>query len=179
MRRAWRGRSSRARLEGLEPAGKACRVDQAIGRRRGRSRRAGAWPQVVHRELGRRNGCAGGFFAYFTRGLLSSGKNMRLSQSLKEGRGRPAALSDPVSLGHGTRRRHLHHQPPRRSRQSGAGRRIRWVEDTSARRGGHRVIAGPPPHGFTSLRPSGRKQGGATARHKCDPKLWAPGLFAD
>ena len=37
---------------------------------------------------------------------------MRLSKSWKEGRGRPAALSDPVSLGHGPRRCHLHHETP-------------------------------------------------------------------
>ena len=52
----------------------------------------------------------GGYFAYLMRGLFNSGKNMRLSQSLKAGRKGPLPFSNSMSLGHGPRRRHLHHK---------------------------------------------------------------------
>ena len=79
-----------------------------------------------------------------------------LVAELEGGTGRPAALSDPVSLGHGTRRRHLHHQPPGRN-------------DNEAPDGG---FGGPqhpqhgaveavrnPPHCLRSINPQHGEQG--------------------
>ena len=54
-RLAWRGRSSSAELEGLEPAGKAFGIHQAIGRRSGSGSREGALatgsPPIASEEM--------------------------------------------------------------------------------------------------------------------------------
>ena len=141
-RRAWRGRSSRASL-------RACtlRVRRAAlirpsgggetGGRRARTLATGRPPW----NRARRNGYVVDF-AYFTRRLRSSGKNMRLSQSLKAG-GRPAALPDPVPRGMGRDARHLHHKAPGRHDNQAPHGGFRRAAAPAARRGGDGAESAP------------------------------------
>ncbi len=97
MRRAWRGRSSRASLRAWSLRWRRC-IGQAIGGRRGNGHRPG--PQVVNPGISRRNGCA------VEASCISSGagaarRNFPRIEELEGGEPAPAALPDHCPLGMG------------------------------------------------------------------------------
>ena len=111
MRLAWRGRSSSASLRAwslrlrrsalTRPSGGGAGAATGWGAGTGISDRAKKWMR-------------GGCFAYFTRRWLQLREVFPRIEELEGGEPAPAALSDHVPLGHGPRRRQLHHKTPRR-----------------------------------------------------------------
>ncbi len=91
-------------LEGLEPAGDALAVDEAIGRRRGR------WPEGVHPGIVSEEKNARGIFCVFYAALAQLRKILPRIEELEGGDPVSAALADDFPLWHGTRGRHLHHK---------------------------------------------------------------------
>ena len=106
------GQIIEGQLEGLEPAGKAFGIDQAIGRRR--REQAGAGPQGVDRESCRRKGCAADT-SRILRGVGSAPGKICAYRRAGRRDWKARCPFRYVPLRHGTRGRHLHHQPPGRN----------------------------------------------------------------
>ena len=107
------GKILKGRLEGLEPAAKACRSDQATRAAAGVAQAGVLARGSQSGNLAPRKGCKHPPRGVFG-GCSAPGKNAFVAEP-EGGRRRSAAFSDSMSLGHETRRRHLHHQPPSRN----------------------------------------------------------------
>ena len=94
MRRAWRGKIFEGGLEGLEPAGEACGVDQAIGRRRRERSRAGVLATGRQPGIRSEEKDAWRILRVFYAGVAQLREKFALIAEPEGGTGRPAALSD-------------------------------------------------------------------------------------
>ena len=148
MRRAWRGRSSRADLRAW-----SLRLRRSALTRPSDGGAGAAWagaPATGSNGIGPKKRMRGGYFAYLTRGWRSSGKSSAYRRA-----GRRSLLRRPfddLPLGHRTRRCHLHHKAPRRDDNKAAHGGFGGPEDAQ-----HSVVNGGRNPRNRGIAPAWRK----------------------
>ena len=137
MRRAWRGKSSRASLRAWSLRLRRAALTRPSVCRAGAAEGSGTDHRASTREPGPKKWMRGGCFAYFTPGLAQLREIFPRIEELEGGEPAPVALSDLEPLGHGPRGSQLHHKPTRRDDNKSPHGGFGGAEDTQ-----HGVVNG-------------------------------------